>query len=78
MEMRRYCCVARLACESLAAKSSTVMMGICASSAADGIRTLKAWVGGMGLPRGRLHGMDRNGVAIPVSRRLTVEANSSA
>ena len=46
------------------------MMGICAGSAAEGVQTLKAWVGGMGLPRGRLHGMDKDGVAVLVRHVL--------
>jgi Domain of unknown function (DUF1824) len=42
------------------------MLGICASSTAEGIATLKAWVTALQLPRGLLHGMDVDGV--PVER----------
>lgn len=68
----------RYACEALASSSLSVMMGICAPSAADGVTTLKEWVSGMGLPRGRLHGMDNNGVAIPVKGAVFIKYNSAS
>jgi Domain of unknown function (DUF1824) len=40
------------------------MLGICASSTAEGIATLKAWVTALQLPRGLLHGMDVDGVPV--------------
>ena len=41
------------------------MLGICAPSASAGIQTLKAWVTDLGLPRGKLHGLDVDGVEQP-------------
>jgi hypothetical protein len=55
----------RQSCRALASKSSRVMLGICAPSASAGIQTLKAWVTDLGLPRGKLHGLDVDGVEQP-------------
>lgn len=40
------------------------MLGICASSIDEGIATLKSWVTNLELPRGLLHGADRDGVPL--------------
>lgn len=40
------------------------MLGICADDAPSGVAALKAWVAGLGLPRGLLHGMDSGGAAL--------------
>ena len=45
--------------------SGRVMLGICASNAPEALAGLKSWVGELGLPRGKLHGMDVDGVPIP-------------
>jgi len=66
------------ACEALAGSSLSVMLGICAPSAAEGVTTLKEWVTGMGLPRGRLHGMDVNGVAVKVEGAVFIKYNSAS
>ena len=50
---------------ALAAASSRVMLGICAPDAAGGLAALKAWVTDLGLPRGKLHGLDIDGVEQP-------------
>lgn len=55
----------RMSCRSLVARSSRVMMGICAPDAFVGIASLKAWVTDLGLPRGKLQGMDVNGKPMP-------------
>lgn len=52
------------------------LLGICASSAEEGIGTLKAWVTGLGLPRGLLHGMDKEGVPIDLSGGVYIKYNS--
>ena len=44
-----------------------LMLGICASDAASGVQTLKAWVTALGLPKGPLHGMDKDGVPLDMS-----------
>ena len=44
-----------------------VMLGICADDATSGVAMLKAWVTALDLPRGVLHGMDRDGVPIDMS-----------
>ena len=41
------------------------MLGICAPDAAAGLAALKAWVTDLGLPRGKLHGLDIDGVEQP-------------
>jgi hypothetical protein len=55
----------RQSVRALAASSSRVMLGICAPDAAGGLAALKAWVTDLGLPRGKLHGMDIDGVEQP-------------
>ena len=52
---------------SLCGASERVMMGFCAESAEEGVGALKAWVSALELPRGRLHGMDKDGVALDMS-----------
>jgi len=42
-----------------------IMLGICASNAAEALGGLKSWVSTLALPRGMLHGMDVDGVPIP-------------
>jgi len=49
---------------ALASRSSRVMLGVCAANAAEGVSTLKSWTLELGLPRGKLHGLDRDGVEI--------------
>ena len=44
-----------------------IMLGFCADDATEGIAALKAWVTSLDLPRGVLHGMDRDGVPIDMS-----------
>ena len=48
-------------------QNGRIMLGICADDAAQGLSTLKAWVGGLHLPRGVLHGMDKDGVPLDMS-----------
>ena len=55
----------RQSARALAAASSRVMLGICAPDAAGGLAALKAWVTDLGLPRGKLHGLDIDGVEQP-------------
>ena len=55
----------RQSARALAAASSRVMLGICAPDAAAGLAALKAWVTDLGLPRGKLHGLDIDGVEQP-------------
>jgi len=42
------------------------MLGFCASNAPEALGGLKSWVNSIALPRGMLHGMDVDGVPIPV------------
>ena len=44
-----------------------IMLGFCADDAASGVAALKAWVTSLGLPKGTLHGMDRDGVPLDMS-----------
>jgi Domain of unknown function (DUF1824) len=52
------------------------MLGICASSTQEGIATLKAWVTQLGLPRGLLHGMDKDGVPLQIEGGVYIKYNS--
>lgn len=47
--------------------SARVMLGVCADDAYSGIQALKAWVTELQLPKGPLHGMDREGVPLDMS-----------
>ena len=42
------------------------MLCICAANAPEALSGLKSWVSSIDLPRGMLHGMDIDGVPIPV------------
>jgi len=53
-----------------------VMLGICASSAVEGVETLKSWVTNLELPRGLLHGMDKDGVPIELDGAVYIKYNS--
>ena len=46
--------------------SGRIMLGICASNAPEALSGLKSWVSTLALPRGMLHGMDVDGIPIPV------------
>jgi hypothetical protein len=52
------------------------MLGICASSAEQGIATLKTWVTTLQLPRGLLHGMDKDGVPLDLEGGVYIKYNS--
>lgn len=52
------------------------ILGICASCAEEGVATLKAWVTALALPRGLLHGMDKDGVPIDLSGSVYIKYNS--
>lgn len=43
-----------------------IMLGFCSSNAPEALAGLKSWVTNLDLPRGMLHGMDVDGVPIPV------------
>eukprot|EP00980_Cylindrotheca_fusiformis_P000166 scaffold26_cov117-Cylindrotheca_fusiformis.AAC.7 len=52
------------------------MLGICASSTEEGIATLKSWVSVLELPRGLLHGADKDGVPLEISGGVYIKYNS--
>lgn len=52
------------------------MLGICASSGPEGLATLKSWVTALELPRGLLHGMDKDGVPIDMQEAVYIKYNS--
>ena len=52
------------------------MLGICAPSAQDGLSTLKSWVSTLGLPRGLLHGMDKDGIPLEINGGVYIKYNS--
>ncbi|EED87341.1 predicted protein [Thalassiosira pseudonana CCMP1335] len=43
-----------------------IMLGFCSANAPEALSGLKSWVTSLALPRGMLHGMDVDGVPIPV------------
>jgi hypothetical protein len=53
-----------------------LMLGICASSAAQGIAVLKSWVSALELPRGLLHGMDEAGTPLEINGGVYIKYNS--
>lgn len=52
------------------------MLGICASSLEEGIFTLKSWVTSLQLPRGLLHGADKDGVQLELDGAVYIKYNS--
>jgi Domain of unknown function (DUF1824) len=52
------------------------MLGICASSAEQGVATLKSWVSALQLPRGLLHGMDKDGIPLNLDGGVYIKYNS--
>lgn len=66
----------RASCRSLVAQSRRVMMGICACNVEMGLAALKAWVSDLGLPKGKLFGMDVNGVPTPPKGLVFIKYNS--
>ena len=69
----------RASCRALASVSSRVMMGICAPDAEGGLVALKAWTADLGLPRGRLHGLDVDGEPVdPPAGPVFIKYNSDS
>ena len=68
----------RAACVSLAARSGSVMLGLCSGSSEEGLAALKAWTAGLGLPRKLLHGLDRDGVPVAVPGPVFIKYNSAS
>ena len=62
----------RRAVISAAAHSHTVMLGICAPSQDKGMASLRLWTDALGLPRGKLHGADVDGVPIEMPEGCAV------
>jgi len=52
------------------------MLGICASSLEEGMATLKSWVTTLQLPRGLLHGADKDGVQVELEGGVYIKYNS--
>jgi Domain of unknown function (DUF1824) len=52
------------------------MLGICADDAGQGVATLKSWVTSLQLPRGLLHGMDKDGVPIEIESAVYIKYNT--
>lgn len=52
------------------------MLGICAASTEEGIATLKSWVTALELPRGLLHGADKDGVPLEITGGVYIKYNS--
>jgi hypothetical protein len=58
------------------ASKGRCMLGVCASSAQEGVGTLKAWVTALQLPRGLLHGMDMDGTPLELNGGVYIKYNS--
>jgi hypothetical protein len=52
------------------------MLGICAPSAGEGVATLKSWVTALDLPRGLLHGMDKDGIPLEQEGAVYIKYNT--
>jgi hypothetical protein len=52
------------------------MLGICASNIEEGVGALKSWVSNLQLPRGLLHGMDKDGVPLDFEGGVYIKYNS--
>lgn len=52
------------------------MLGICASSLEEGMATLKSWVTSLELPRGLLHGADKDGVPLEIEGGVYIKYNT--
>jgi hypothetical protein len=62
---------------ALASRASRVMLGICAADAQEGLSSLKTWTAELGLPKGKLHGMDKDGVPVdPPKGAVFIKYNS--
>lgn len=59
-----------------ASSSGRCMLGICASTTQEGVATLKSWVSNLDLPRGLLHGMDKDGVPLEFDGPVYIKYNS--
>jgi len=62
----------------LAAEASHIMMGICASNQAQGLQALKGWTRDLGLPKGKLHGMDQVGKPVNIPGAVFIKYNSTS
>lgn len=60
------------------ASGEPFLMGICAGSQADAIKALKAFTAQLGLPKGLLHGMDREGVAVKLDGGVFIKYHSGS
>ncbi|KAL3911372.1 MAG: hypothetical protein SGARI_001679, partial [Bacillariaceae sp.] len=58
------------------AATGRCMLGICAENVEQGIATLKSWVSALELPRGLLHGMDKDGVPLEINGGVYIKYNS--
>ena len=61
---------------SLDSTKGRCLLGICASSAEEGIATLKSWVTALELPRGLIHGMDKDGEPVPMDGGVYLKYNT--
>ncbi len=54
------------AVRALSYNAETIMFGICAQTGHEGIDALKVWTEELNLPKGKLHGLDTDGVPKPI------------
>ena len=65
------------AVRTLSYNSETVMFGICAQTGREGIDALKIWTEELNLPKGKLHGLDTDGIPKPIpSEAVFIKYNS--
>ena len=58
--------LAKNAVRALSYNAETIMFGICAQTGHEGIDALKVWTEELNLPKGKLHGLDTDGVPKPI------------
>lgn len=63
---------------ALCGNSLQIMFGVCAPSQRSGLQALKEWTAGLGLPKGRLHGMDNEGRPLELVGSVYIKYNSQS
>lgn len=61
------CTALGAAVRTMGGQAERVMLGICADDATSAVDALKSWVSALSLPRGTLHGMDKDGVPLDMT-----------
>lgn len=68
----------RAAVQTTSSCSKRLALGFCAPDAQSGLAALKSWVSALGLPRGRLLGMDYNGIPLKIEGKVYIKYNTGS